>query len=111
MLKIGLFGNLGILCDVILGPILLIFNRLPTPTLGYHLKNIQIVPIKTVGSRGVTNKQTDRQTDKQTDKRLDKQTDQHTSEKFFFFASNKQTERGENSNLRSSMRRLIMAEI
>ena len=49
----------------------LIFNRLPTPTLGYHLKNIQIVPIKTVGSRGVTNKQTN----KQTDKRLDKQTE------------------------------------
>ena len=45
------------LCHVILGLILLIFNSLPNPTLGYHLKNIQIVPIKTVGSRGVTNKQ------------------------------------------------------
>ena len=38
----------------------------PTPTQGYHLKNIQIVPIKTVGSSLTTNKQTNVWTNRQT---------------------------------------------
>ena len=74
--------TLGILCDVILGPILLIFNRLPPPILGYHLKNIQIVPIKTVGSSLTTRKL------QQTDKRLAKQTN-ILAKKKNVFASNK----------------------